>query len=343
MPDPLIVRTMRQFKADLLAAEEDQMREMARRWLQVEYALEARISDLARTIRDLQAAGESVSPEKLYQMQRYQALLRQTRREIDDYAEYAERTITARQRELAGVGIEHAAQTIQAGYTQVGRISPMFDRLPIEAVEAMAGLAGDGSPLKALLANAYPDAVDGLTRALVRSTALGVGPRQTAKAMQYLVAPDAAKAGLADGFNRVLTIARTEQLRVYREASRQQWQASGLVSGFYRLATHDARTCAACLMAEGEWFPVQSALTDHVQGRCSAVPKLKGVPALKWEKGQEWFVKQDEDTQRGILGKGRFEAWKEGKFKLKDVVKRTTDPTWGGSLGVRPLRELIAG
>jgi len=69
---------------------------------------------------------------------------------------------------------------------------------------------------------------------------------------------------------------------------------------------------------------------EHPNGRCTAVPIVRGVPEPQWENGATWFANQSEDTQREILGAGRFEAYKNG-VSLSDMSTHVSDPTWGGA------------
>lgn len=328
MPEPLVVATLRQFRQDLLAREEVQMREMARRWLQIEAALQAEIDGLAKDFAAEKAAGRSVSQTKLYRMDRYQSLLGQLREQTERYGDYAVQSITARQLELASLGIDHAAAAIRAV-----SVTASFDVLPVSAIQAMVGLVGDGSPLKRLLAASYPDAVEGLTTALVKGTALGWHPTRVAREM---------RTGSEIGLNRSLLIARTEQLRVYRAASDQQYLESGVVIAKKRLVAHSVRTCLACLAQDGKIMPVDQPFFDHPAGRCTTVPIVVGVEPPIWTSGQRWFEQRGVSAQRSMMGGQRYEAWKAGEFEFADLAKVTTDPTWGKSLGVRPVRELVA-
>jgi hypothetical protein len=55
-------------------------------------------------------------------------------------------------------GAEQAQMALDAMYAAAG-LHGAFDLLPIEAIEAMAGLTGDGSPLRDLLEKAWPEVV----------------------------------------------------------------------------------------------------------------------------------------------------------------------------------------
>lgn len=329
MPDSEVIVAMTRFKQDLLRREQFQMQEMGRRWLDLERSLESRIAALAEQFDRRRANGETLTRGALFRMERYQALLAQLQTELRSYTDYAAPLIEGQQRDYARLAIQHAATAIDASVTT--HIGTGFDRLPIEAVEHMVGLAGDGSPLRTLLVDAWPDAAEGLTRELIRSTALGANPRETARRM-------------ADGTTRTLTrmlvISRTEPMRVYRQTAIEQYKASGVVRGFRRLATRSNHTCLACIMRDGEFFELEKEFTEHVAGRCTPVPVVIGVPAIQWQKGPDWFMQQSPETQQSIMGKGRYTAWKAGQFDLDSAVQTVRNDTWGDSIQVRPLREL---
>ena len=322
---------MRQFKAELLAQEAAQMLRMAQTWLDLELGMRASFSDLAQEVYAMRQAGQRVDRATLYRLERYRRLLLQMRETIvNRYAPYVAGEVTAQQRRLLGLGINDASAAIQAVQAE-GGVGATFNRLPVEAVERMVGLTGDGSPLLDVLRNAYPDAVNAATNTLIDATARGVNPRETADRMMQ------AAGGTA--LNRALVIARTEQLRVYREAARAQYVESGLVRGFRRLATHDHRTCPACLALEGEFYDVASPLRTHPQCRCAMIPVVKGYRELRFEYGEPWLRSQPEETQRAILGKGGYEAWRHG-VPLSRFVSVTPNSTWGDTVRVTPIKDL---
>lgn len=332
-PEPLIVTVMRQHRAALLAREAMQMQQMAAQWLYVERALEAEIGLLADEAAAAKALGKTIDIRRAYQMAHYQALIPQVRAQLADYADYTVRVVTEAQQTYAQLGLFDAADAISSAYQAEGRLGLFFHRLPVGALENMVGLAGDGSPLRALLKATWPDTIDGLTGALLKGTAMGWNPRRTAAAMRQAMA--------GRGLGRSLVIARTEQIRVYREASRQQYQASGIVQGFMRMCAHDGRVCAACLMSEGERYPTDQLMRLHPQDRCVMIPVLVGMAAPNWLRGKDWFVQQPAEMQRTILGKGHYEAWRDGKYDLEQLVTVKHNATWGDSIGVTPLSQLV--
>jgi hypothetical protein len=330
MPDPLVIRTMADFKANLLYEEAQQMRSMARRWRQVETAL---IDQAELTARRLQEDGLSPAQKRdaQYLLERSQSLYRQAQREFDKYTDYAAPLIETQQRSMAKAGINMASAAIRAVASDTG-VRIAFDILPVDAVEFMVGLAGDGSPLTTLLEGAFGSGVDGMFTELIRATALGKNPRETAQRM--------VREGFSQSLSRMLNVSRSEQMRVFRESSRQQFINSGVVEGYRRLATRSATTCSACLFADGEEYALTESLREHASGRCSLLPTVTGFRPVQWQRGPDWFRQQSPDTQKGILGKGKYEAWKAGKFDLDQLVSVKRNATWGDSVQPTPLREL---
>lgn len=331
-----VVKLMREFKEGLLAREAAQMAQMARAWAVVERGLQGKISALLAEIETLSAAGETLSRAKLLQLERYHALVAQVQVEMAKYVDdFAAPFITAGQSQMAGFGLSDAAQATRTSFYTSGSVGPAFARLPVGATQFMVGLAGDGSPLLTLLESrivADPTAIIQITNTLLESTALGINPRVTARLI---------KDQLAGNLNKAMQIARTEQLRVYRESSRLQYQQSGVVTGYKRLSARDGRVCPACLMADGQVLRLEIVFAEHPQGRCTLVPVVIGADAPEWETGQEWFLRQPEDVQRQILGPGRLDAYQDGQFKLDDLVTERKSSVWGDALVPTPLKDLV--
>lgn len=331
--DPLVVQVLRQHKAEILIQEESVMREMAKRWARMEASLEAQMIAVAAEIQKTMAAGQMVDVALLYKYERYSKLVYQAQLEMNVYIKFADVTIGQSQERLVGLGIDHAVEAIRSVYSQAGVIGVGFNILPKSALEMMIGLAGNGSPLFQYLQNIYGDSVVGLTQALIDGLAEGLDPFDIAKNMRD---------GFGMGLNSAINTARTETLRAYRAASLDQYRSSGVVSGWKRLAAHDDRTCAGCLFTEGEFYLNEEDFQEHNQGRCSAVPVVMGVDEPTWTSGKDWFLQQNDETQAGILGQGRFEAWKKGTG-LDDMVTRKVDPVWGASFVPTPISQLTVG
>lgn len=331
-----VARFLRLRKAALLAREAGQVEEMTRAWLDVERALDELINDLANQINALVQAGTPPTQGQLYRLARYQELLVQAEREIAKYVTgYLSPQLIEWQEEILRMGLRDAIEAIEVSYLSAGIFGVNFNRLPISAVELMVGLAGDGSPLLELLKErviAGTEFAIEVMETLIEAVALGYNPRKPARLI---------KDALTGGLNKALQIARTEQLRVMRAASLMQYRESGVVEKYMRLSAKDNRVCPACLMADGKIYDLDVEFEEHPQGRCVPVPVVIGVPLPTWEFGMDWFKRQSPNIQEAILGKGRYKAWKEGRFKLEDLITRRYNKIWGNSLIPTPLKELV--
>ena len=325
MPDSDIVRLALKQKRKILERDAEVMREMARRWLQVEHALEA---EMLKSVVELGGAG-IVTEAMILRSTRFQRLMYQSRAEFAKYADFMEEKVGGLQATNAQIGIDNAMALLKIGAAEAG-IAITFDKLPVSALDAMMGFTADGSPLRNLLMRSYGEATNGMVQALVEGLAKGLNPIKIAQAV-------------ADGFgialDRAMTIARTEQLRAYRMGTLEQYRQSEVVAQYKRMATKDDTTCLGCLFADGEIFDSAEDFSEHPNGRCVIIPVVRGAPEPAWENGKEWFAKQSAERQLSILGQERFDLWKSGTA-LDEMSKHVNDATWGGSFVPTPLKEL---
>jgi len=63
-------------------------------------------------------------------------------------------------------------------------------------------------------------------------------------------------------------------------------------------------------------------------------------PDFTREKGHDWFLRQDEATQRGMM-KGLYDPWRDGQFTLGDIPKLVKSDVWGNSWTPKTLQELL--
>jgi hypothetical protein len=329
--EPLVVRLARQFREAISAQLDDQMFEMGQNWLNIEYSLSDKVNLLLNEIRMTQESGQVVSKTQITQLARYKELREQVHEQIRSYNGYAEDLIKKGQYRDGLLGIKAGKDTIYTAYSGYGVISSAFNILPIDAIESMVGFLGDGSPLSTLLRESYPYAWQGMSDELVRGITLGLPIQETARNMAD---------GLSEGLNRIMRIARTEQLRSFRTATVMQYRESGVVQGFKRLA-NKATACMACLMSDGEYFAVAEDFTDHPNGACTCVPILKGLPEREWQTGEDYFSGLSPDQQKERMGAQYYQAWKDGQFKLSDLRGTAHSDIWGDSPQVVSLGKLI--
>lgn len=305
------------------------MRSMAANWLGVMRGMEDEIGAIARTMAQRRAQGLEVTAGYLYRTQRYQALLQQAYGQFIRYEDFAADLIGRNQALFARLGREYGLGLLDMLEPGIGG---GFERLSVGAIENMAGFVSPGSPLRSLLADAWPQAIQQTTGALVKGVALGYGPERIAKMMNQ---------GMSSGLYRSMVIARSETQRAYRTAKQSVWAESGLVEGMQRVATHDRRTCPACLMRDGEFIPITETMAEHPNGRCQMVPCRSRKELHKWQYGEQWLEEQPTATQVSILGRGRYDAWQAGKIDLRDIPAVQTNDTWGATLRARGVAELM--
>lgn len=309
----------------VLARDEEALRELTRRWMQVERRLGQEIK--AATAEALAAHRQGVPAEALrYRLLRLQSLREQVYAELAKYGEAVADLVTERQRLLAGLAATHVRESLE----RMGTLAGVFDRLPVGVLEGLAGTVGRGGPLYEYFMAGLPEqTVTAMLDALVEGVALGQNPKVIARAM-------AEAAGIAH--KRALVISRSEALRAYRSATWMSYRASEVVEGWVWLCSKSPRTCMACLAKDGERFGLEVEFVDHPQGRCTMVPYLPGRE-VRWQTGQDWFREQPDGVQKGMMGPLKWAAWKRGEFDLGDLAQEEVHATFGRHWRVATLAE----
>lgn len=59
------------------------------------------------------------------------------------------------------------------------------------------------------------------------------------------------------------------------------------------------------------------------------------------QSGIQWFENLPEAQQKKILGQGKFDAWKAGKFTLPQLSKEHENDVYGKMRVETPLKELV--
>jgi SPP1 gp7 family putative phage head morphogenesis protein len=313
-----MVRAMAEFNQRLAEQDAEQTLLMAKRWKMIEDRLWVYFDAL---LDEIAAKGLRTS-DQIYRLYRYEQLIRTTQDEINQFEAWSGQQIMAGQQRAMDLGFEAAVYDIYKGQY----FTPMVNK---QALANMVGVCADGAPLFSLLKERAltPEAVGGLTEALTEGVALGWNPRKTARVMAD---------GLAQGFNKAQVIARTEQIRVYREATRAEYAARG-VEQYQRHCSKSDRTCPVCLALDGEVYPVKQIMPSHPGCRCF-MTRYTGEKS-DYKSAQDWFAGLKEERQREILGRGHFELYQKG-VPLREFVKVTDDPVWGPTLGLKPLKEI---
>lgn len=320
-----VVEKLYAYRDQLTKREDGVLRELSRLWLGVEARIQDELQALTQEIARRREAGEVITPQIISSLSRYQHFAAQAKREIGRYDAAAEPIIAEAQRANLEMGIEAANAALDLSTDQA------FTRLHVSAFEAMAGTASDGTPLNRLLRRDFPLAFEQMNEALVQGVTLGRGAKQ--------VAADMVEASRI-AFERSILIARTEMNRAYRFATTEQYRQSGVVIGFRRLV-YKPTACFACLMMDGEYYPVEQELYDHPRGKCGLVCVTRGGVSAQWETGSEWFMKLPPEEQRRIMGPGRYELWQGGgSVSLRNMVQMRPNAQWGPAPGMRTIEAI---
>lgn len=340
MPTPEILNLSNRFHRQLLQRERAAATAMVRYYGASWERVSADARRLQAQVDLMRDEGQEISEGTIWRLQRMKAIQQQAEQELAKFARYADGAISGAQREAIAAGERNAQDLVRAGFPENFAVGIRFDRMPRGAVEAMVGTLQDGSPLAKLIQEAVGDAATQFSERLVTGLAAGWNPRKLAREI---------RSAFGMGLTRSLRIARTEQLRAYRTATQRSYQGSNVVTGWERMATLDTRTCMACVALDGKVYRLEEEMDDHVQGRCAMLPITKtyaelGIdapePDFTRELAPDWFERQDEATQRQMMGPGMFEAWKAGQFTLTDIPKLREDATWGNSWVPKTLGEL---
>lgn len=258
-----------------------------------------------------------------------------------------EQQIAALSRRLDEPLADAATDSAQAGVDDATRMLAMQTPAavtvlpPTSSVEQIVAATTRG-PLADLLAGIGGQIDRSLVRALVLGVAQGRSPRVIARQMAKLADLPA---------HRALAIARTEQLRAYREASRATYQANaGIVDHVIWTATLDQRTCAVCWAMHGTVMPADQVMGTHVMCRCTTIPVTKpwselGIDApdvpVNVTPGPELFAGLDDAQQLAILGPAKLHLYQRG-MPLSAVVGERVHPQWGPTRFERAAQTIAA-
>ncbi len=115
-------------------------------------------------------------------------------------------------------------------------------------------------------------------------------------------------------------------LETYRQAG---------VERIRRVATKSLRTCFMCLFLDGKVYDINEQPEMHPQDRCSFIPFWDAWHP-EWTNGVEWLKELAEDDQRMILGRARWELWRNGT-PLREMYDVRDHATWGPTLRQKRL------
>lgn len=176
-------------------------------------------------------------------------------------------------------------------------------------------------------------AADAIRSIVIRGVVNGENPLQLALDIQQAVQEIP--------LYRANTLMRTAQLHAYRVATAAHHQANAeLAQTVIRIGTLDNRICLCCLALHGTSMRPGEVVLDHHNGRCTSIMVLRGRPVTV-STGEQWLRAQSEARQRELMGTSAFEAWTEGRVRLRDFIQSYSDPVFGDMVRQASLSELL--
>jgi hypothetical protein len=249
MPEPRIVQAINKFRASLLAAEAQSAERLVIAYGRIYQNLNEKIRALEADIADL----ENATLGKVVRLERYKELIQQTAEQMDRYAVILDNEVAVLRRKAITDATAQSKQLVQAALPSLppqvqAQLVAGFNRLPVEAVEAMLGALQKDSPLNDLLNEYGNKAALDIGNTILDGVALGYNPRKVAAQIQQ---------AMGNNLTRALTVSRTETMRAYRTASLGNYAAnSDVVKGWKWMVTKKISPppCLACLALDGRQF-----------------------------------------------------------------------------------------
>jgi len=338
MPSP-IEQVVEQARNALLKREARRSTQLMRAYGAIWNRLQEQIAVVQHAIDD--------GMDRQYVLDRLQELQRQVEIELVNYGSYADAQMQEGVREAIEAALKDARRDVESSYPLFGRslIRDSWVHLDTGLVETALGMFEHGSPLRTRMVRTLGPAVAaGIGEKVMTGLALGYGPRK----VQGII-----RQAFGAGLDWSMTATRTSMLYAYRSATAASYAANPeLVRNWKWGAALDQRTCMSCIALHGTVHPPTEILNDHHNGRCRMIPitptyrelgidvdePVGRTPQLT---GEQWFRQQPEETQRAMMGDDAYDAWRSGRFDLREYTIAYTDEVYGTMLREATLGELL--
>lgn len=332
------LREMRAVRIRVLAQTTATERALAARWgsAWAEVAAEWRL--LVDEIIEQAVDGEWPSRWKLARMERATNALRVSQEALDAMIAKAQLDITGDLRRLVDEADEITRALVG---TQLPEDWSEWTHVSRSATNSIVERA-----TKQVTARTWPlsrQAAEAMKSSLIRGVQLGENPRVVARTMVRRV-----QGSFNGGLYRARNIARTEMLDAFRQSSMMSRVANAdVVSGWMWAADFSERTCPACIAKDGTVYPADwPGPEGHPSCRCDALPVTRSWRDLGFDMDEpddaprptarDWFDQQDEETQRAMLGRDRYDALRSGRMTWDDMAVLTHNDGWRDSWTVAP-------
>lgn len=320
-----VVEYAEKFRRMLISRDAAAERRLIAAYKQVYVAVGAQIDALILAI----AQTEEMTAGQLVRMTRYQRLMADLERELTKFSGVTQAEIAQLTRDAIRAGADDARYLTAVGLGDV-KLAAMLKTLSPTAVETLLGFLAPDGPLYARLNGLPAYTAEQVSRALIDGLSLGKSPRASGRVL------NAMGMGLTDA----LRMTRTAQIWAYRESTRATYLANSDVLQGWVWYANLATACPACLAMHGTVHPLTETLNDHHNGRCVMLPLTIGSTNELAGAGEAYFRSLPEAKQKELLGPGKYEAWKSGKFAFSDLATEHTDEVYGPMRSVASLATL---
>lgn len=319
---PTIPELARQFKAAIDRQDSAALGRLAKAYAQLYGRMQVRLDSLLLAISKI----DQPTKAQVFRLAQFKNLIDALEVELKRYSAFVEVEIQTNASALVSLAVKQTdAYLAAAGYTTKRS-------LPTNSIIQMLGFLDESGPLYKRIGELAPYHVQRVTDALLEAAAFGYNPAKTARMFEKV---------MGGGLTDAMRMTRTAQLYASREASRATYNAySDVVAGWQWNAGLDDMTCMACVAEHGTIHPLDEPMSSHYNCRCTSLPVVIGYND-QMQTGADWFNALPEEKQVAMMGKGAWEAWREGKFQLSDMVGTREDEVYGDMKGVKTLKELL--
>lgn len=326
MPD--VIQLAQKYKDALESLDEEALNRIVTAYTRIYNSLQDKIDAL---VMEIEALGVPTRAE-VARLARYKSLIRQIEAEITKFQSYLETELLNASEASFLLASTQSKQMIQAILSQAG-IQAQLGNLPSNAFEVLVSFLQQGSPLYDRIQLLSGTVADYVINTLLEGVALGKGPREIARLIG-----EAFGRGLTDALRMV----RTAQLYASRVAAISNYQNnSDIVTGWVWFATLDDSVCQSCIAQHGTIHGLDETLNDHHNGRCAPLPYIPEFGNPIEQSGIDWFNGLSAERQKKILGQGKYDAWKAGKFTLDQLSQEKENDVYGLMRVEVPLKDLV--
>lgn len=337
-PDmPPLWEEAQRIKAEQQRREAEFLAAVAAAWLALQDRLRVLMENLLSILRSLQSGSSPPTAAQMRDLEITQAAIAQTLLIADEAVAQWVPLIEDRRQEVIGEAQEDGnvlLETAAGAALLAALLGASGITLPNSAIaDVLAGLMANPQIRETILSRVGEFINRGLD-VIIDGAGTGAAGNAIVKAALEELSKLADTAAIVAG-DQTARAYREALLAVYSEAANKI-----PVIGYRRVSKRDRGVCPACIALDGKFYRLNEYFSEHVRGRCIAVPVLEGEDKAAWPTGVGWIAKQPPDVQKSILGQGRWEAWKRGDFDLDDLAK-VVDGPFGPSLQSTPLKDLV--